>query len=378
MDAELTKLARNHGCFYTRYADDITFSSHRSRLPAALVELPLGQRSGSATGGAELDAVIQSNGFSLNPSKTRVLSRADSQEVCGIVCNVRLNPRRDVRREVRGMIHAWRKWGYANAEKVWDQQHNWRRAKSFERSLRGKLQYLAHIRGEDDAVVNSLVQQFNELPGRTFRPINYEFRGGWKDNLHKTVCVVESGDDVALEYKQGSGFLLPNGFILTNAHNVMINGVVAPDLIVRFQDHLSVDIEVELVQADAGVDYAILKPKEGMWQTALSSNSCQLSFSRPLKGDAIWVAGFPNYHKGDPVQINVGQVLSSRLYDGVDHFRVSTMINKGNSGGPVFDQDGKVVGMASKGVDTSDVVNMQQNGSLYLADLSTVILPFII
>jgi hypothetical protein len=94
-------------------------------------------------------------------------------------------------------------------------------------------------------VVHSLVEQFNALPGRTFRAISYPFRGGWKDNLHKTVCVVEAGDDLAVEYRQGSGFLAPNGFILTNSHNIVINGVMAPSIIVRFPDHLGVDIEVD-------------------------------------------------------------------------------------------------------------------------------------
>lgn len=377
MDAELTSLAREHGCFYTRYADDITFSTQRSRFPAALVDIPVGQRSGSATAGFDLDAVIQGNGFSLNTSKTRVLSRADSQEVCGVICNVRMNPRRKLRREIRGMIHAWRKWGYVAAAQVWHQQYNWRRAKSFERSLRGKLDFLVHIRGEDDAVVHSLVEQFNALPGRTYRAVSYPFRGGWKDNLHKTVCVIESGDDVALEYRQGSGFLAPNGFILTNAHNVVIKGVVAPSIIVRFPDYLSIDIEVEVVHLDAVVDFAILKPREGPWQTALSSNYSQLSFARPVRGEAVWIAGFPNYHLGDPVQTNVGQILGTRTYDGVEHFRISAMIVKGNSGGPIFSTDGKVIGIATKGVDTDDIVNMQQNGSLYLADLSGVIVPFI-
>ena len=193
------RLARDMGCFYTRYADDITISTERNRFPNALVELAAGQRSGAATAGDELQEIIRSNGFEeLNPAKTCVLSRSDSQQVCGIVCNERMNVRRNLRCDILRMIHAWRKFGYIAAAQVWDQEHNWRRANSFERSVRGKLAFLIHVRGEDDVVVNSLVEQFNALPGRTFRPISYPFRGGWKDQLHKTVCVIESGDDEPL------------------------------------------------------------------------------------------------------------------------------------------------------------------------------------
>ena len=86
---------------------------------------------------------------------------------------------------------------------------------------------------------------------------------------------------------------------------------------------------------------------------------------------------YPNYYIGDPVHTDVGQVLGPRIYEGVEHFRISVPIVKGNSGGPIFNGDGRVIGIATKGVDTDDIVNVQQNGSLYLADLSAIIAPFI-
>lgn len=377
MDFELTQLARESGCFYTRYADDITVSTHRSRMPAGLVELAAGQRSGTAIAGPELEAIVQSNGFSLNSSKTRLLSRSDSQQVCGIVCNQRLNPRRKLRRELRAMMHAWRKFGYDSAERTWKQQHNWRGAKSFERSVRGKLEFLIHVRGEDDAVVNSLVEQFNALPGRSFREIRYPFRGGWKDRLQKTVCVVESGDDSLVEYKQGSGFVIRNDFVITNAHNVVIAGNLAPSILIRFPDHLHADIEVEVVSLDQASDIAILKPKDGMWQIAISNNSSDLSFARPAKDQAAWIAGFPSYQVGDSVRLDVSQIVGTRIYDGIEHFRISSMIVKGNSGGPIINNDGYVIGIATKGIDTDDVVNVHQNGCLYLGDFASLVVPLI-
>jgi RNA-directed DNA polymerase len=60
MDHELIKFAKKHSLTFTRYADDITFSSNKTNLK---IEQILEQ----------LEIIINNNGFDINPDKTRVL-----------------------------------------------------------------------------------------------------------------------------------------------------------------------------------------------------------------------------------------------------------------------------------------------------------------
>ena len=374
LDYVLTVLARERGCFYTRYADYITFSTDRRRFPSDLVELPLGQTSGRATAGSSLLEAFHSNGFLLNEQKTRVLGPNDSQEVCGVICNRGLSPRKPLRRKIRAMLHAWRKFGRGEAEREWKEKFNWRGASSFERSLRGRIEFFIHIRGDDDSTVQKIVDQYNALPDRLLKAITYNYVGGWKDNLKKRVCVVEAGDDDALEYKQGTGFVISEGYILTNAHVVVHEGNALPQIAIRFPGHLLVDIDAEIVHLDQSRDFAVLKPKDDDWRLALSKSHVELDFSPVSNESYVWIAGFPSYHVGDECGLVIGHVTGKTVQENIPYFRVSQVIVKGNSGGPVFNSDGKVVGIATRGIDTHDVPNVLHNGCLYLSSFTDVLL----
>lgn len=377
MDFDLANFARESGCFYTRYADDITFSSNRARLPLVMVKIASDQRSGKAQAGDALDDFIRKNGFSIKHEKTRLLNKNDSQEICGITCNEKLNTSRRIRRDIRAMTHAWRKFGYNAAEGVWKQKYNWRNARSFERSLRGKIEHLVHIRGEDDAVVKSAVDQFNALPSRKSKSIHYPYRGGWKENLLKTVCVVDARNDDLVEYRQGSGFLVKNGFVVTNAHNVFIHGAVAPEIFIRFPGHLDLDIEVELIVADTQRDIAVLCPKDAAWKDAISTSFFEVIFRKPSRDEAIWLTGFPSYWDGDPVRCEIGHTIGPMTEAGLEYFRINVAIVKGHSGGPVLDVNGRVIGIATKGIDTDEIANIHRNASIPLSDVASLLAPLI-
>jgi RNA-directed DNA polymerase len=63
MDSQLRRLAQSHRCIYTRYADDITFSTSMRGFPDALASVnPAGQMEV----GSELRRIIEENGFEIN------------------------------------------------------------------------------------------------------------------------------------------------------------------------------------------------------------------------------------------------------------------------------------------------------------------------
>ncbi len=99
LDRKLTTLAERSGFVYTRYADDLSFSSDNAE---------------SETVGKLMRRVrylIQREGFTVHPDKTRVLRRAGRQEVTGIVVNDRLGVERATLRRFRAVLHQIEKDG---------------------------------------------------------------------------------------------------------------------------------------------------------------------------------------------------------------------------------------------------------------------------
>ena len=164
LDHALVGLARDHGVFYTRYADDLTFSTNRRPFPDALA---VGYEGGVLhLGPALVEIVEDQNGFTLNRGKSRLFSRSTRQAVTGLTVNRRANLKRAFVRELRGILHAWHKYGYRNAES------EYRRRSSSDASLlltvRGKLAFLKQIRGVDDNIFRRLYGRARELAPESF------------------------------------------------------------------------------------------------------------------------------------------------------------------------------------------------------------------
>lgn len=103
-DIRLIQLARKTGCVYSRYADDLTFSTNRKSIPKEIaVADPTDPHLWHP--GEELLQIVCKSGFSINPDKTRMQYRTSRQEVTGLVVNKRVNVRREYRHAIRAMVH---------------------------------------------------------------------------------------------------------------------------------------------------------------------------------------------------------------------------------------------------------------------------------
>lgn len=102
LDMRLMKLGRAHGCAYSRYADDITFSTSTPDFPTEIAtQTSPSQWSLSKT----VEREVMAAGFKVNQSKTRLLYKRSRQDVTGIVVNKYVNVNSDYRRRVRVMVH---------------------------------------------------------------------------------------------------------------------------------------------------------------------------------------------------------------------------------------------------------------------------------
>ena len=104
LDIHLLKLAKQNGCHYTRYADDLTFSTSKPNFPSSIA-VAVHSVPDQWTPGDELIRLITHSRFSINPKKTRMQFKNSRQEVTGLIVNKKVNVKSEYRRTVRAMVH---------------------------------------------------------------------------------------------------------------------------------------------------------------------------------------------------------------------------------------------------------------------------------
>lgn len=101
LDIKLAALARTYSCTYSRYADDITFSTRKKIFPEQIMK----DLEGSYIAGHSLNGEIRRAGFTLNPRKTRIRNQDSRQEVTGLVVNKKPNVNSKYWRTVKSQCH---------------------------------------------------------------------------------------------------------------------------------------------------------------------------------------------------------------------------------------------------------------------------------
>lgn len=103
LDVRLVKHTKRLGCTYTRYVDDLTFSSNRKMLPSDLAIPDVTAHEWLP--GRLLAKEINRAGFSVNAKKTRLQYADSRQEVTGLSVNRRVNTTSTYRRYAMAMAH---------------------------------------------------------------------------------------------------------------------------------------------------------------------------------------------------------------------------------------------------------------------------------
>lgn len=95
LDHRLAGLAKRFGVNFSRYADDITFSSMHNVYQA------------NGDFRKELKRIIEDQGFAMNESKTRLQKLGARQEVTGIIVSKKLNVTQKYVRDIRNVLYIW-------------------------------------------------------------------------------------------------------------------------------------------------------------------------------------------------------------------------------------------------------------------------------
>ncbi|MDQ2804110.1 MAG: DegQ family serine endoprotease [Pseudomonadota bacterium] len=182
----------------------------------------------------------------------------------------------------------------------------------------------------------------NAAPAMPQFPPGSPFEQFFKDfmNRHHPGGGGGGGDQPAPGRKMqslGSGFIIePSGLIVTNNH--VIDG--ADEITVTLQDNTS--LKAKVVGRDETGDIALLKVDAGKPLPALKFGDS----STMRVGDWVLAIGNP-FGLGGTVTAGIVSARGRDIHEGPydDFIQTDAPINRGNSGGPLFDMDGNVIGM---------------------------------
>lgn len=173
LDNQLLNLTRKCKVDYTRYADDLTFSTNLKELPPEIGTI----KDNTLFLSNELIDIIENNGFVVNREKVRFAFKNNRQEVTGLIVNERINLNRKYIRHVRAMIHAWEKFGLEEAAIEHFEKYNYKNKTvdnyilSFIKELSGKIGYIGHIKGKENSVYRNRYKRIKLLDSKIRIPI---------------------------------------------------------------------------------------------------------------------------------------------------------------------------------------------------------------
>lgn len=135
----------------------------------------------------------------------------------------------------------------------------------------------------------------------------------------------------------GSGFVYADGRVMTNAH--VVNGVTRPSVLVD-----GTEVLADVVAYDIGLDIAVLAVDGDMGVDALKFGD------NPADGDSLIVAGYPlsGPFTAEPARVRATTVMRDSTVEGFslrDALSLRSNVQPGNSGGPVLNASGEVVGV---------------------------------
>ena len=185
LDRRLNGLAKKVGASYSRYADDITFSSSKNVFKYETFQ-------------KELKRIIEEDQqLVINQKKTRLQTNKHRQEVTGLTVNENPNVSSRYVKQIRMWIYYWEKYGYLRAQNLFtndyrkDKGHIMKGQPNLVNVLSGKLDFLKMVKGEHDSTYIKLKGRFDVLN---------EIQSGNTNPLEKVIhTLISKGLTIAMD-----------------------------------------------------------------------------------------------------------------------------------------------------------------------------------
>lgn len=143
----------------------------------------------------------------------------------------------------------------------------------------------------------------------------------------------------------GTGFALKDGYIVTNNH--VVDG--AKSIKVQgIRGSFNIEYSADIVATDKNNDLAIIKINDSRFN-GFGAIPYRVKTSVSEVGEDIFVLGYPlTSTMGDEIKLTTGVISSRTGFQGdVSLYQISAPIQPGNSGGPLFDGNGNIIGIVN-------------------------------
>ena len=368
LDNALLRFAKRINCVYTRYADDISFSTYKSSFSHDLV---ISDQYGVHLG-EELLAILKRNSFEVNEKKISLRSKYQRQEVTGLTVNAFPNVRRSYIKHVRAILHSCEKCGihYAamsyiakgycknNRIRIMSKQNGaeeyvdeW-----FKRVIKGKISYIGQIKTKKNMTFLSMAKKANKVFQEELFDISsldvYESIA-----KHNTYILEYSDDNEAV---QGSAFYLHGYGLITSYHVTENKGIYNVYPYYSYGERscgIVCKTENEMY-SDKIIDYAIYEVSN----LPIPEEPLTIGDSEEISiGDKVTIIGYPKHTKGATPDIQTCTVTGKKEYFEAPFYTVSGKVIHGASGGIVLDRNDRIIGIIKGGVESTEETEQDIN-----------------
>lgn len=143
----------------------------------------------------------------------------------------------------------------------------------------------------------------------------------------------------------GTGFALNNGYIATNYHvvenakSIKVQGI---------RGSFNTEYNATVISTDKFNDLAIIKINDSRFN-GFGTIPYRVKTSTSEVGEDVFVLGYPlTTTMGDEIKLTTGVISSKTGFQGdVSLYQISAPIQPGNSGGPLFDGNGNLIGIVN-------------------------------
>lgn len=154
----------------------------------------------------------------------------------------------------------------------------------------------------------------------------------------------------------GSGVLISDNIVITNNH--VVAGANKIEVVLNING-ISESFKARVLCTDKTNDLAIVCIKDDKFKSLGSAPFTILPNVADV-GTSVFAMGYPmSQYLGEEVKVTDGIISSKSGFDGdIATYQITAPIQPGNSGGPLFDKQGNLVGITSSGIDKSVADNI--------------------
>lgn len=358
LDNQLMQYAKKHSLVYTRYADDITFSSFGKNISGNLVSVI----DNKICLVDSFRRIFVNNNLLVNEEKISLKEKYHRQEVTGVIVNKFPNIKRDYYKTLRAQLHncnkngvydealKYIKCGYCRNKNIIQIKDNPEKRPIIEawykKVLVGKIRYVRQIKGSQSFTFYALANAANQVFGEDVFELSYFDQMNYI--IDENVFVIQNSNETV----QGSGFYVPGYGLFTSYHVTKDEDFYY--LWKNGEKLSSVSICANMNQkcSNEVIDYALYNVTISNVTNVSIGKSSELSV-----GDTVIIAGFPDYIKGDTITKEECKIIGITQLFGAPFYKVSGRVVHGASGGIVLDTNHNVVGIIKGGSPSEDENN---------------------